>query len=68
MNVWGRGGGEHGAQGCGFHSHFHFGPAIVFPSETLQWGCTQQGPKWQMLNSVGFLACGPSKAAFQTMI
>lgn len=28
----GGGGAEHGAQGDGFHSSFHWGPAIVSPS------------------------------------
>lgn len=30
---WGWGDG-HGAQGYGFHSTFHLGPAIVFPSKS----------------------------------
>ena len=68
MNARGGGeGNELGAQGYGFYSSFHLGPAIVFPSKSPVRGlsdgaCTQQGPKWQTMDSTGILACGPSKS------
>lgn len=38
MHGMGAGEDEHGAQGYGLHSNFHWGPAIVFPCKFHETG------------------------------
>lgn len=67
MHGKGVGAGDvHGAQGCGFYSHFHVGPAIVYlPASHEREVVNGLGPvesKTADIEFRGILACGPSNS------